>query len=144
MRNVTRRVLVATLLVTAGASTAQGQVRPDQLFQQLDTNRDGVVSRAEFVESRHTRFLALDRNHDGVLDAADTPHFAAFVSPRAARARAMLARLDLNHDGRVSEPEFVQASLQMFDLADANHDGLLTRQEGEVMKRQSMMQAGDR
>jgi Ca2+-binding EF-hand superfamily protein len=57
----------------------------------------------------------------------------------------MLDRFDTNHDGRVSEAEFVQGSLALFDAADANHDGVLTRQEAAAMQaRMKALRLGDR
>ena len=120
--------LFAGAAATPSAAAAQGGPRLDQAFDQMDANHDGVVSRAEFIASRHARFLGLDRNHDGYLTAADIPPLA-HLTGRADKISAMLARFDLDHDGKVSEQEFVTGSLAMFDLADTNHDGVLTRAE---------------
>lgn len=40
---------------------------------QLDTDKDGKVSFAEFTAPMHDMFDHLDANHDGVLDASELP-----------------------------------------------------------------------
>lgn len=117
-------------LLAATPVAAQDFGRFDRMFDRLDTNHDGAISRAEFQASRHARFLALDRDHDGFLTPADAPpRLAAFVAGRSGAFEAALRRFDTDHDGRVSEAEFVNASMTLFDEADANHDGVLTREE---------------
>ncbi len=125
-------VLIATAAVALTASQAQAQtVDLVAGFARLDLNHDGAVTRDEFIASRHPRFQALDRNGDRFLTAADIPAMASFM-PQAAEARAMLARCDLDHDGRVSEAEFIACSLAIFDAADLNHDGVLRMSEARL------------
>lgn len=40
-----------------------------------------------------------------------------------------MARLDTNHDGKVSRQEWLAAAQRRFDAMDTNHDGVLDRQE---------------
>lgn len=37
----------------------------DRMFEQLDTNRDGVITRDEFIAHATKRFEAMDANKDG-------------------------------------------------------------------------------
>lgn len=75
---------------------------------QLDTDKNGDVTLAEFLKPRESRFAELDANKDGVVDTAElTGHF----KPKANdRIDGMLKRLDANGDGRVSREEFALAS----------------------------------
>jgi len=41
----------------------------------------------------------------------------------------MIARLDSNHDGKISAAEFRAPELAKFNRVDANHDGIVTPQE---------------
>jgi hypothetical protein len=49
---------------------AEAQQRADTLFQLLDANKDGTVTRAE-ADQALARFDAEDTNHDGTLTAAE-------------------------------------------------------------------------
>ena len=41
----------------------------------------------------------------------------------------MLARLDANHDGKISAAEFRDPELAKFNKIDTNHDGVVSVQE---------------
>lgn len=83
----------AMLMVTSAAfaasdrTTAPAQGAQDTLFRQLDTDRDGLVSRAEAAsESRLSKaFDAADENKDGKLTADE------FIKAHAIRDRALAA-----------------------------------------------------
>jgi EF-hand domain pair/EF hand len=132
MRSLPTAVAGLLVFLFAGAASAQDVGRFEQMFDRLDANHDGVITRAEFQAGRHARFLALDRNHDGYLSEADAPRLAGFALPRAGEMMAAVRRFDLDHDGRVGEAEFVRASMELFDEADANRDGVLTREEART------------
>lgn len=133
LRNVIGLALAAGL---AASSAAKAQTMDFVAgFARLDLNHDGLITRAEFIATRHPRFVLLDRNGDHYLTLADIPAFASYL-PQAEEARAMLARCDVDHDGRVSEAEFVACSLAVFDAADLNHDGVLTMEEARLARNQ--------
>jgi Ca2+-binding EF-hand superfamily protein len=54
--------------------------------------------------------------------------------------KELLAQFDANQDGRVSRDEFVNGPTRGFDLADANHDGVVTQEElrGALAKAKAM------
>src|SRR5450756_1013318 len=54
---------------TAAPATTQRAARQQRFFDKLDTNHDGVVSRAEYQAWVDGRFAKLDSNGDGVVDA---------------------------------------------------------------------------
>ena len=76
-------------------------------FKQLDTNKDGQLSPAEF--------------------AAIAPTIRTSQTPQQA-----LQALDSNHDGKLSADEFRSPQLAKFNKADANHDGIVTPAEAKV------------
>ena len=119
---------VALLASGAFPALAQGG-NLAKMFDRADLNHDGVVTRAEFAASRTARFQALDRNHDGYLTREDVPPMAVLLRPDAAKMMDALAPFDTDHDGRISLAEFVAGSMRLFDQADANHNGVLTRAE---------------
>jgi Ca2+-binding EF-hand superfamily protein len=55
------------------------------MFERLDTNHDGMVSRDEYRAQVAERFDRLDTNHDGFLDQAE-------MTAGRDRARGMMQR----------------------------------------------------
>ena len=43
----------------------------DAFMQQLDSNKDGAVSKAEFLAPQEKQFADMDSNKDGVVDRAE-------------------------------------------------------------------------
>jgi Ca2+-binding EF-hand superfamily protein len=73
-------------------------------FRQLDTNKDGQLSQAEFMVVVPT------------LRANETPD-------------QLLAKLDANKNGSVTNDEFRAPDLAKFNRIDANRDGIATLEE---------------
>lgn len=46
-----------------------------------------------------------------------------------AKAEAMFAKLDVNHDGKLDQADRTAHEAEMFDKMDANHDGSISRDE---------------
>lgn len=120
----------AVLAVTslASAAMAQPQLTPEQREQfvahirQADANHDGMITRAEYLNWRASRFDSFDRNHDGFIDASDAPRFAAHARERL---NLLMSEADTNHDGRISRAEFNATPTPLFDQADRDHNGVL-------------------
>ncbi|MFM2300362.1 MAG: hypothetical protein RLZZ84_98 [Pseudomonadota bacterium] len=85
-----------------------------QKFDQLDTDKNGAISRDEFADA-----------HKGGHDKDDH----GMNEHRMGGAMMMLKMADTNKDGAISKDEFVAAHLKMFDMADTDHDGKLTPAE---------------
>ena len=97
-----------------------GGMRGQGLMSQLDTNKDGKLSKDEVL----ARFDQVDTNKDGFLSAEELA---------AARAQFAGAHLwmDANGDGTVSREEAKNSPMlsRNFDAIDANKDGQLSRDE---------------
>jgi hypothetical protein len=95
---------------------------PGAMFDRLDTNHDGVISRQEFMAAhsqmreRHASMMMHDRNAPGHMHGMGM-------------GAHLFEMADANHDGRVSLQEAEAAALAHFDRADLNHDGKLTPEE---------------
>lgn len=109
------------------ANAAQAVAR----LMEADTNRDGRVTRAELISWRSANFARFDRNGDGVLSIDDIPTFLR-ASSIGAQLSAMIKQYDANADGRLARAEFIDGPTPLFDLADANHDGLVTKAEADA------------
>lgn len=79
---ISMAVAVAALVLTAAPSWAEeaaggragrGGHNPGQMMQQMDTDGDGSVSKAEFLAGAEARFTKMDKNGDGVLTKDDMP-----------------------------------------------------------------------
>ena len=109
----------------------------DGEFGKLDTNHDGIATRAE-VDAQQQRlaaatisqraralFAQFDANHDGQVSVDE------FVRLNLAQMKkvdgtAVMNRLDTNHDAKVSAVEYRILTLAGFDRLDLDRDGTLT------------------
>ena len=122
---------LVTLLALAGSACSHRPAWGDRAdaLEAADRDGDGVVTRAEFLQARSARFQQLDRNSDGFIAADDIGRFGKRRADRQGRAAAAMRDMDADGDGRVSRPEFDQASQKIFQRLDGDANGLLTRQE---------------
>ena len=91
-----------------------------QTLAETDTNKDGVVDHLEFQMRIEEVFFSADRNKDGFLDAEELKQLAFpddFTDD------------DKDRDGRVSMREFLRVRFHDYDVADTNHDGVLSLDE---------------
>lgn len=127
-------LLAAILLAcvtTAGAAAPQSTGSDRQSMRaQLDANGDGAVDRGEAAQhpALAARFDQPDSDRDGRLRPAERPHRK---HGRGHRGRGGIARLDADHDGRLSRQEVAgKARLeQRFAAIDASRDGYVVRAE---------------
>ena len=97
----------------------QAQERADRLFQMLDANRDGSVTKAE-ADAALAQFEAMrggDNDHRGgrmqrMIEDAFATTQAITLQQFEAQALARFDAQDLNHDGIVSAAEKQQARTQ--------------------------------
>jgi len=99
-------------------SASGGAARPQSagfhgLFARADTNKDNVLTRAEFDAMGEQ--LKARMEHASVA--------------RGGMAARMFDQSDANKDGRVTLAEMQQAALARFDRMDLNHDGTITPDE---------------
>ena len=133
---------IALMLGTMAAlAVSPAMARPGGERPNADANGDGVVTRAEVEADVAKRFVRMDVNKDGKLDASDRE--AAMKAREAKRAERgkrgdrgerKMGRLDANGDGAVSADEMKKAALARFERADADKDGKLTAAEREAAR----------
>ena len=115
-------------------------VVPDEdraaLFDKLDTNHDGVISRQEFMAARpnfHEHRVMVMREDKEAAGVAGNGHMHHMdmrqMGMRGGFAAHLFAMADANHDGKVSLQEAEAAALAHFDRMDLNHDGKITPEE---------------
>lgn len=133
MRRIIPIALVSTLTLGFAAIALGGPHHgsgpraggPNRIAQ-LDTNKDGKVTRQEAQVAEVARFKALDTNKDGVV----TPEEAAKAREKrqAQRAADRFAQRDTNKDGRLSKTE-AEMPAECFQKLDTNKDGMLVPTE---------------
>jgi hypothetical protein len=95
-------------LAAALPAHAQSVPAPDAYLARMDVDGDRRVSLAEYQAWMGYGFDAMDRDHDGVLSAAELPGGVGPALDRAAhRARlaAVFSRQDRDHDGYLNARE---------------------------------------
>ena len=116
-----------------GGSQATTSSNRSMRFPNLDTNRDGVVSRSEW-RGTNNAFRVRDWNGDGVLSGdevrmgANPPDSSLEARDYTMTANDRFDYLDANNNGIVTENEW-DGTLDTFDRLDRNRDGRLTRAE---------------
>lgn len=119
----------------AAAEPQRAQQRDTMRFRGMDTNDDGVITRAEWRGNARS-FRNHDWNNDGIL-SGDEVRLGAVRNrnPRPEHAQdffnwtdAGFRSVDRDGDGRVTRTEW-QYDPELFIRADRDRDGMLTRAE---------------
>lgn len=120
---------------------------PSAMFDRLDANRDGSISRDEFAKGHQMRMerKMVMKGTPGA-PGTDGQHGSMMKMHQMGRKMgggmmggAIMKMADLDKDGRVSLQEATTTALQHFDMADTNRDGRVTPDERRSMH-QKMMQ----
>lgn len=137
---------LVVVMGTAGIASAHGKGFGDrgprgadmeQMFEQIDADKDGSITIEEMEAYRLARFEAADTDGDGKLSQEELA--AARDARRAGRIEAMIERLDQDDDGLLSAEELAAATPKrgpedMFDRLDTNEDGALTMEEMQAAR----------
>ena len=118
---------------------------PNAMFDRLDTNHDGAISRDEFAKGRQMRIerkVVINGGPEQDGEEHGDMHGQGGMHGGGGMGAHMLKMADANNDGRISLQELTAASLQRFDRADANHDGQVTPEERRAMHEQMKLQRG--
>ena len=100
--------------------------RSSPVLDALDADHDGRIAPEEIINAPK-RLAAVDKNHDGRLDAEECGWHSPLRTPD--QLVESLMRFDRNHDGQMQRNEMPRFLLQPFDLADRDHNGVLTGDE---------------
>lgn len=106
----------ASLASAAGMQHGKGKgmgprgMNIEQMFENLDTNKDGQLTKEEIQAAGQARFKAMDTDGDGFLSAdeltaAAEKRAAERQAKRGDRTAKMLEKLDADNDGKLSFEE---------------------------------------
>ena len=127
------------------------QTQSQNVFETIDANRDGKLSRAE-TSAFANRISSWDSNSDSAVTVAEVSSSARFIlgpagswtlaqgqatsRPKLLRELVWFQRMDRNRDGFVSQREFF-GPLDSFVQMDANRDGQLDATEADISEGRS-------
>jgi hypothetical protein len=106
---------------------AGGMLGGHQLFDSLDTDRDGKLTQSEIDTARTDRFARFDTNGDGVLSLAEfAPLWMEVTRPVMVRAFQLV---DADGDSSVTAGEFERPFDRIVARFDRNGDGALSLED---------------
>lgn len=130
---------------------------PDRaaMFDRLDTNHDGMISRQEYMAARprivERQVIRIGDGNAPAMPGGPGEHRMVMRMHGMGEGMRMgmgmggfgvhlFDMADTNHDGRVSLQEAQAAALAHFDRADLNHDGKITPDERQQMHQMIRME----
>jgi Ca2+-binding EF-hand superfamily protein len=138
-------VAIAALLAATLTSAAFAQNGPGgpggqgemllEMFDTIDADKDGKVTKDEMDAHRAAEFAAADTNSDGVLSAEELTqkHLARMAETVAERTARMIENLDDNADGSLSAEEMdPRMQDRRFSRMDQDNDGAISKAEVEA------------
>jgi hypothetical protein len=130
MKKIFAYTIAASLLAGSSLALAHG---PDgdcggaggpgaaRRFEELDSNKDGTVSKDEFVQKHAAHFDQADTNKDGKLTKEER------AAAHEARMKERMARHDQGET--ITRDQAKAKSVEFFAKLDKNSDGKITQDE---------------
>ncbi|GGD85384.1 hypothetical protein GCM10011515_01320 [Tsuneonella deserti] len=114
------------------------EARRAKMFDRLDTDKNGSLSRDEFNAAHRGRRGGMNHqgmNHEGMnhgQPAGDGAHRMGGKRGMRGHMGMMTRMADANNDGAITQAEFTAAVLKHFDSVDTDHSGTVTAAERQA------------
>ena len=105
--------------------------------EEIDLDRNKIISRDEIIGEASKAFAGYDTNNDGKLTASEMGERGRSRSAMGGFLRGHTQEIDRNGDGVVARDEAIGNAERMFAKMDRNADGLIDRAEMEAGRRSS-------
>ena len=129
------RLFVSAAVLILFNAPAMAQMRGEGVFERSDLNKDGTITREEFLTARADHFTKRDRNSDGYIDSNDVPKRLAARRQQKGGGDFMVGQFDADGDGKVAKQEFINGPTLIFDRSDTNKDNVLDATELAAAKK---------
>jgi EF-hand domain pair len=107
-------------------------LRTMPMMHMIDTNKDGMVSKDEWIAFQERVFKAMDKDNKGFLVEKDfvsvDPNSIAFATAayaRGLRTNEMFKKIDADGDGKLTRDEFVNYQLKIFEMMDVKKSHMI-------------------
>jgi len=94
------------------------------------------IGRAEVISTAKKQFAEMDANHDGAVSPDEFERYREKQNAQPDQGRGLthigrswFDKSDTDGNGKVSQAEAVARPLELFDMADVNHDGVASLSE---------------
>lgn len=111
----------------------------ERMMKRVDTNGDGMISKAEHRAMVEMRFARMDADKDGTIEAGEgrkkgwgkrgEGRDGKRMGMRGGRGGGMMMMADANKDGVITRAEFDAQSAKHFAKLDTNSDGRIDAAE---------------
>ena len=103
--------------------------RGQKMMNWFDANKDGTITREEFIAAHESRFTAADPDGSGEITLERWLETRQGQGYRSDRAEARFKQLDANNDGVLTREEMMQTAESRFAQMDRDGDGVITADE---------------
>jgi Ca2+-binding EF-hand superfamily protein len=134
MKSSISAAVAVSVLALVGVAYAGSKSGPDghrgfgaHGFAEVDANHDGKLTREEFQAHQEQLWSEADSNKDGAVTLEEVQQARARRAEK--RVTERFQKLDVNHDGRVTQQEAAHMPAKRYARLDVNTDGALTLDE---------------
>ncbi|MDD4357692.1 MAG: hypothetical protein PHN98_10605 [Smithellaceae bacterium] len=115
-----KKILIALVVMLCAVSTV---FAAEEILPKLDKNKDGKISKQEYLGAMSGSFDKLDKNRDGSITRDELGHMDK------KEHEAFTKETDADGDGIIIKKEYEQAAAKRFHQLDKNRDGFISRDE---------------
>lgn len=115
-----KKILMALVMMFFTVSVA---FAAEEILPKLDKNKDGKISKQEYLDAISGSFDKLDKNRDGSINRDELGH----MDKKA--LEAFTKETDTDGDGIINKKEFEQAAAKRFKQFDKNRNGFINKDE---------------
>jgi len=118
-----KKILAAILIVVFCNSLSFAD---ETLFKKIDKNKDGKISKKEYMEGVNKTFKSYDKNSSKSVTREE------LKTTVNVDVENTMTAADSNTDGTISQEEFLQSAEKRFKFFDKNNNGYIDKKEWDA------------